>query len=162
VSPQELCRDCPELLDELNHLLRTIPPRQGSPTTEAPLPSLKPHSMAPGPAPSTPSGLPFPGAEPVSGYKLLKRLGNGGFGEVWAAEGPGGFHVAFKYVSLAGKAGSVERRSLDIIKNIRHANLLTIFGTWQVEGWLIIGMELADRTLLDRFKELVAQQFAGI
>src|SRR5262249_60786143 len=85
------------------------------------------------------------GTEPVPGYLLVRRLGEGGFGEVWEATGPGGFRVAFKFVALRGPAGRAELRSLEVIKNLRHPNLLTIFGTWVNDGCLIIGMELADR-----------------
>ena len=31
-----------------------------------------------------------------SGYKLIKRIGMGNFGEVWRAEAPGGVEVAIK------------------------------------------------------------------
>src|SRR5512147_1058407 len=92
-----------------------------------------------------------PGSEPVAGYRLINRLGRGGFGEVWKAEGPGGFKVALKFVALAEQAGPVELRALEFIRNICHPHLLTTFVAWQVEQHLVIAMELAERTLLDRF-----------
>src|ERR1700686_1424754 len=37
-------------------------------------------------------------AEPLPGYRLIERLGGGGFGEVWKCEAPGGLHKAIKFV----------------------------------------------------------------
>ncbi len=102
------------------------------------------------------------GARPVEGYTLIERLGRGGFGEVWKATGPGGFLVALKFVPLDGNVGAVELRALEVIKTIRHPHLLANFGAWQQDGALIIAMELADRTLLDRFREAAGQGFTGI
>jgi len=103
-----------------------------------------------------------PGAEPLPGYVLIQRLGRGGFGEVWKAQASGGFHVALKFVHLSGSAGELESRSLEIIRRIRHPNLLTPFGAWNVGGWLIIGMDLADCTLMDRFHQAQSEGLDGI
>jgi tetratricopeptide (TPR) repeat protein len=94
----------------------------------------------------------IPGAEPVPGYVLVKRLGRGGCGEVWQADGPGGFSVALKFVSLGDEVANVELRSLSLLKEIRHANLLGISGAWQTGGMLVIALEMADGSLLDRLK----------
>lgn len=160
-SPEDLCRDCPELVDGLRRLIETRRGDGPAPPTRTSLPEQGPTLTAPAALP--PPGLgPEAGTEPVPGYRLTRRLGKGGFGEVWEASAPGGFRVAFKFVPLAGRAGELERRALAIIKDLRHPNLLTIFGTWQTDDWLVIGMELADRTLLDLLDESARRGAAGL
>ena len=74
----------------------------------------------------------------------------------------GRVRAALKFVCLAESIGPLELRPLQIIKDIRHPHLLATFGAWQVEKYLVIAMELAERTLLDRFREAAGQGFAGV
>ena len=103
-----------------------------------------------------------PGHQPIAGYLLVSRLGNGAFGEVWKAKAPGGFHVALKFVRLDRRVRTPELRALKTIKEIRHPNLLSVFGAYHKDGYLIISMELADRTIQQRFNEARAQGLTGI
>jgi serine/threonine protein kinase len=102
------------------------------------------------------------GADPLPGYRLEHLLGQGGCGQVWKAARPGGGHVALKFVPLPSAAAVVERRALQSITGIHHPNLIVLFGAWEIDGYLLIGMELADRTLLDRFQEARAGGLPGI
>ncbi len=102
------------------------------------------------------------GAEPIAGYVLIERLGEGGFGQVWSASSPGGFTVALKFVRADDNAAKIELRALETIKAVRHPHLLTIFGAWQLDGRVVIASELADGTLLDRFRACVAAGRLGI
>src|SRR5437868_1603419 len=102
------------------------------------------------------------GAEPVPGYRLIAFLGRGGFGEVWKALGPGGFAVALKFVRLADKGAAVEVRSLELMKALRHPQLVSVFGTWEADDRLIVAMELAERSLSDRLVEARGQGLAGL
>jgi serine/threonine protein kinase len=102
------------------------------------------------------------GSRPLAEYQLVERLGQGGFGEVWKAVGPGGFPVALKFIRLADKGASVELRSVELMKGIRHPHLLGLHGAWQLDDMLVVAMELGDQTLLDRLKECQAQGLPGI
>lgn len=99
------------------------------------------------------------GAEPIPGYRLVRLLGQGGFGQIWQASGPGNLQVALKFVPLGGKAEQIELRAFSAIKDIRHPHLLSILGIWTTATHIVIGMELADRSLADR---LQTQREAGL
>src|SRR5437899_6331840 len=108
-------------------------------------------------------------AEPIPGYKLIERLGGGGFGEVWKAEAPGGLHKAIKFVygdlDTAGEDGmraEQELKAMSRVKTVRHPYILSLERFDIIEGQLLIVMELADRNLWDRYRECRVQGLPGI
>ncbi len=106
---------------------------------------------------------------PLDGYRLIDRLGRGGFGEVWKAEAPGGMLKAVKFVfgdldamDEDSRPAEQELKALERVKLIRHPYILTLEQFRIIEGQLIIVMELADRNLWDRYRECRGQGLQGI
>lgn len=116
-----------------------------------------------------------PDAEPIPGYRLISRLGGGGYGDVWKCEAPGGLNKAIKFVFgqlgvsediLAEEAddhrAAQELKSLERIKKIRHPFILALDRYEINDGQLMIVSELADCSLFDRFRECHQQGMKGI
>lgn len=116
-----------------------------------------------------------PGAEPIQGYRLICRLGGGGYGDVWKCEAPGGLNKAIKFVfGQLGTSDNVlgqdaedgraaqELKSLERIKMIRHPFILALDRYEIIDGQLMIVSELADCSLYDRFRECYQKQLPGI
>lgn len=106
---------------------------------------------------------------PLNGYRLIERLGRGGFGEVWKIEAPGGMLKAAKFVfgdleamDEDSRPAEQELKALERVKLIRHPYILTLEQFRVIDGQLIIVMELADRNLWDRFRECRGQGLPGI
>ncbi len=102
--------------------------------------------------------------ESVLGYVLKERIGAGGYGEVWKAEAPGGIFKALKIIYGYHDENRAQRelKSLDRIKEVRHAFLLSLERIEVVEGRLVVITELAEKSLKEQFEECRARGFPGI
>lgn len=103
-------------------------------------------------------------SEPIPGYRVVERIGAGGYGEVWTAEAPGGLTKAIKFVYglLDEDRAARELKALNRIKGVRHPFLLSLERIEVIDGQLVIVTELADSSLKDRYDQCRKTGLPGI
>ncbi|MFI5337234.1 MAG: protein kinase [Opitutales bacterium] len=142
-TPEEVCRDRPELLPEVRRRWRTFRLVDGSLAALFPDPETPPGADAIVAAPH-PADLPQ-----VPGYRVEALLGHGGMGVVYRA-----WHlrlnraVALKML-LAGPCARPEElerflREAQAVAGLRHANIVQVYDVGDVEGRPYFTMELVE------------------
>src|SRR5262245_54862299 len=91
--------------------------------------------------------------EPCPGFKLTKRLGMGGFGDVWEGVSiADGGKVAFKFLNCANQSSTFvvnEIRLLVTLRDLHHPNLIQLKNVLTSPNYIILMMERADWNLSD-------------
>jgi len=96
----------------------------------------------------------------VPGYRLIERLE--GPGEVWSAEGPGGFRAALRIVRPGPGVDPAALQAVVSDRRTRHPNIQAAFASWRLGPLLVFAAELPDGSLWDRFREAAAAGLGGV
>jgi hypothetical protein len=163
LSIEDLCRDCPELLPELERQIALLP--QASPEKPDDILTIVPATADLPVPPPSPDMLPR-----LPGYEVLEELGHGGMGVVYLARQ---IHlnrvVALKMIRSGAQAAPEERRRFlaeaRAAAEIEHPGIVRVFDLGTHQGQPFFASELCSGGSLARLlrgKPLSAAQAAAI
>jgi serine/threonine protein kinase/Tfp pilus assembly protein PilF len=142
-APEEVCRDCQELLPEVRRRWKGFQLVDGSLEALFPGPETPPHGDSVG------ADVAQPGLPQVPGYEVQGELGRGGMGVVYRA-----WHlrlgraVALKMLLAGPCARPVElerfRREAQAVAALRHPNIVQVYDVGDVDGRPYFTMELVE------------------
>lgn len=137
ISPEELCRDCPDLLEELvkgMRALQTIHTLYGTPHEAT-------GAAVPAPLQSAPMGLPA-----VGNYQVLGELGHGGMGVVYQAyDRKRQEMVALKTLQRIDPSALYRlKQEFRALAEVTHPNLVRLHELISSGQQCFIAMELID------------------
>jgi WD40 repeat protein/tRNA A-37 threonylcarbamoyl transferase component Bud32 len=137
VTPEELCRDCPDLLDALRRCLAGVEQIDQQLT----LVETPPTDTPPPPR--------------VEGYEILGVLGRGGMGVVYQARQiKAGRIVALKMVLAGGHASTEElirfRREAEAIARLQHPNIVQVYEVGEHHGLPFFSLEYCPAGSLEK------------
>jgi serine/threonine-protein kinase len=152
LTPEEVCRDCPELLSEVQQRWKHFCLIDAEVEALLPDPAIPPNADVIVP--------PTAGLPQVPGYEVEAVLGRGGMGVVYRAR-----HlrlsrtVALKMLIAGPYAGPHERarfqREAEAVAGLRHANIVQVYDVADYEGLPYFTMECVEGGSL-------AQKLAGM
>lgn len=101
--------------------------------------------------------------ERIGDYKLLRRIGRGGMGEVWLASKPGLAKPCALKIVLPEHARNPEYRrrflrEAKILSTLRHGRIVTVVEVGEAAGYLFIAMDYIDGVNLRTLCETLAAQ----
>ena len=113
-------------------------------------------AILPGGEGAVPDASELPAGAVLGPFRVVTLLGRGGMGVVYEAEEiDSGRRVALKVLSPGLRREIDRARFLKegrLAASLDHPNCVYVFGAWELDGRLVIAMELMRETLADRLK----------
>src|SRR5215472_14202738 len=151
ISAEELCRDCPELLEEVRRRLKNFP-------IMAPIggPNAETRNIVPPASLQTVSGNEANQAaqgRTIPGYEIVGELGRGGMGVVYKAHHKSLDRIVALKMILAGAHASAEQRArfrgeAEAAARLQHPNIVQVYEVGEHDRCPYFSLEYVEGSCL--------------